>query len=188
MTLQDAVHSLRRYARALTLSSALADAYVREALDVLLDEADGVSASSLRLRLFAVFHQIWPGEEAGYEHAAETACAFDGPLRALDTECRAALLLVDMESFPLREAALIMGAPVAKMERWLLAARRELDPSSASVRIDAHWMDSSSLADAMDELDLDEAQDLNLSLPLHARGRMVQPLRVRTDRFVSRLH
>ncbi len=103
---------LRRYARALAGTQSGGDAYVRAALEAIIQAPDqfprGVPP---RVGLYRTFHVIWSATHTlptGPNGELE-ACRFRDRLDALSMTRRQALLLTAMEDFSNNEGAIILG-------------------------------------------------------------------------------
>jgi CheY-like chemotaxis protein/DNA-directed RNA polymerase specialized sigma24 family protein len=104
---------LRRYARALTGSQTRGDAYVRAALEAILQSPEKVSPRLVpRVALYRVFHVLWAGTHHGrYRDRQNGAVSSDGlvdRITALNWEKREAFLLTAMEDFTVAETAAIL--------------------------------------------------------------------------------
>jgi CheY-like chemotaxis protein len=107
---------LRRYGRALTGSQASGDAYVRAALEALLEGKEELAAEDPpKIALFRLFHAVWDpinGVDAKPRAAAKARRAG-----------REALLLTAIEGFSPSETSRILSLPVADVEAAIAAAR-----------------------------------------------------------------
>ena len=117
MNLESAVRSLRRYARALTLSQRVADHLLAQTLRSAMGRPR--SGNDVRIELFRIFHEVWKGEQATFLDS-EGAVLVDRRLSRLDRHDRAALLLTCMEQFSLPVAA---GAILSQPQSAVRAAR-----------------------------------------------------------------
>lgn len=113
---------LRRYTRALTGSQALGDAAVRETLEALLKDPNQFDNNKpVRLELYRAFHQLW--------HGIAPPSDGGGPVLALPTHARRALLLTTVEGFGVPEAAEILRSDVDTVANEISAARRAISES-----------------------------------------------------------
>ena len=119
-TLEQELPFLRRYARAVTGSSARGDALVE---DMLVDLLDSGSRPSGRTGLFSGLDRVIATLQPS-DYAAEFA--------ALSTDERRALLLTAMEGFSISETAAIMGLDEAAVSRLVAMAEEELTATLAT--------------------------------------------------------
>ncbi len=133
---------LRRYARALTGSQAIGDAFVQATLEAAL--ADEMLKSALedgRVALYKAFNEIWanacletadkPAEIPGSHEAAAT-----DRLKSITPLNRQALLLTTLEGFSPGDAARIMDLDESQVTNLVQKAVEEIDrESSTSVLI-----------------------------------------------------
>ncbi len=112
MNMVSAVKSLRRYARALTLSQRVGDRIVQRTLRAAMERMPG---GDVHAGLFRIFHQVWQGEQATFLDA-DGSVLVDRRLSRLGHSERAVLLLTCMEEFPLTVTAMILGRPLAEVE------------------------------------------------------------------------
>jgi len=130
--LQPHLPFLRRYARALTGSQAHGDAFVRAALQAIVDAPDEFPRDvDPRLGLYRTFHAIWssahiddPMPEAthyGAEAIASKRLARITPLS------RQALLLTAMEGFTPDDAGYLIGASTGDVDTLVIEALREIE-------------------------------------------------------------
>jgi len=127
---------LRRYARALTGTQSSGDAYVRAALSALLAGDQTLATNvSPRVALYRLFHAIW-STASGHIDAdmadSPSAASPEVRLQSLSASKRAALLLTAVEAFSLDDAAFILGATPAQVERAILDAQQAIDRQLAS--------------------------------------------------------
>jgi CheY-like chemotaxis protein len=126
---------LRRYARALTGEASTGDAYVRATLEALAaGEAELASSAPPRVALYQVFHAIWQSAGAKLE-TRPLGSASDLPaqrLQRIAPRSRQAFLLTALEGFTPAEAALILGASFAEVERLIGQAQQEIDAELAT--------------------------------------------------------
>lgn len=101
---------LRRYARALTGSQASGDAYAIAAIEaVLADPRPVLSAISVKVGLFATFHDVWQNADSPVSAAEHNlAAAAQQHLARLTPNSREALLLQTIEGFTPTEVAAIL--------------------------------------------------------------------------------
>jgi CheY-like chemotaxis protein/DNA-directed RNA polymerase specialized sigma24 family protein len=128
---------VRRYARALTGDQATGDQYVRVSLEALAAGERQLDPSmSPRVALYHVFHAIWCSSGAQLEPRAEGASAIaDDPgqrLLRIAPRSRQAFLLTALEGFTPNEAAQILGADFAEVERLIAEAQSEIDAELAT--------------------------------------------------------
>lgn len=101
---------LRRYGRALTGSQTSGDAYVRAALEALLEGKEELAAEDPpKIALFRLFHAVW-GPAGGLGESG-------GP------SGREGLLLTAIEGFSIAEASRILGVPAGEVEASIAASR-----------------------------------------------------------------
>ncbi len=127
---------VRRYARALTGDQTTGDHYVRVALEALA-AGERVLESNLtpRVALYHVFHAIWLSTGAQLEPPADTNEGSDDASRRLmriAPRSRQAFLLTALEGFTPSEAAQILGADFAEVERLIGEAQAEIDAELAT--------------------------------------------------------
>ena len=127
---------VRRYARALTGDQATGDNYVRVALEALAaGELQLSSEMTPRVALYQVFHAIWSTsgaqleDQSGGEIGRSDA---SNRLLRIAPRSRQAFLLTALEGFTASEAAQILSAPVAEVERLLASAQAEIDAELAT--------------------------------------------------------
>jgi DNA-directed RNA polymerase specialized sigma24 family protein/CheY-like chemotaxis protein len=126
---------VRRYARALTGDQAAGDSYVRAALEALAaGEASLPPQLTPRVALYHVFHTIWGGTGAKLEPRTEAGEGQDATRRLLKIppRSRQAFLLTALEGFNAAEAAQILGASPAEVERLISQAQAEIDAELAT--------------------------------------------------------
>jgi CheY-like chemotaxis protein len=128
---------LRRYARALTGSQSHGDAFVRAALEAIVDAPDDFPLDvDARLGLYRIFHAIW--ESANVDVPAETGDGSDlervarGRLSAITPLSRQALLLTAMEGFTNEDAAYIVDAEASDIQSLVAEALAEIDRQTAT--------------------------------------------------------
>ena len=118
---------LRRYARAVTGSQAAGDAYVRAALEALLQDPTPLEAAAdtPRLTLFRLFHAFWaPGLQSRPEQT-------DG-LGDLPLSGREALLLTAVEDFSVDETAEILGISPTEVSQRIEDVRARIQSAIRS--------------------------------------------------------
>lgn len=119
---------LRRYARALTGSQERGDALVQTAMEQLLDGRAGLDPETpLRPGLFRVLHRCWLEADGADLEPKNGSLSADVRLQTLSPERRACLLLVAMEGFPPREAAIVLDLSLAECESRLAEAQAEIE-------------------------------------------------------------
>jgi DNA-directed RNA polymerase specialized sigma24 family protein len=129
---------VRRYARALTGDQNVGDAYVRAALEALAaGERTLDPGKSPRVALYHVFHTIWGSTGAQLEGRSDDApsAAGDDPsarLLRIAPRSRQAFLLTALEGFTPSEAAQILDADFAEVERLIATAQSEIDAELAT--------------------------------------------------------
>ena len=127
---------VRRYARALTGDQTTGDHYVRVALEALAAGERVLEASMTpRVALYHVFHAIWCTSGAQLEGPADDDSAVDDTTRRLmriAPRSRRAFLLTALEGFTPSEAAQILGADFAEVERLIAEAQAEIDAELAT--------------------------------------------------------
>ncbi len=128
---------LRRYGRALTGSQRTGDAFVRAALEALLQAPDQIDTNrSARVELFRLFHAFWgpfaDGVDSGLPAFAAVAQAVgEELLAALPSQRREALLLTAVEGFSTDEAAVILGRDVNDVRADIVAANAAISEQMA---------------------------------------------------------
>lgn len=119
---------LRRYGRALTGSQRSGDAFVRAALEALVQSPDQIDRDrSPRVELFRLFHVIWSpvadqvDDTAPSRPSANRAMGED-MLGSLPAHRREALLLTAVEGFSVTDAAVILDRDEADVRADIAAA------------------------------------------------------------------
>lgn len=128
---------VRRYARALTGDQTTGDHYVRVALEALAaGERALEDAYSPRVALYHVFHAIWCSSGAQLEDRKDEAVAAaedaSQRLMRIAPRSRQAFLLTALEGFTPAEAAQILDADFAEVERLISEAQAEIDAELAT--------------------------------------------------------
>lgn len=127
---------VRRYARALTGDQATGDQYVRVALEALAaGERSLEEAYSPRVALYHVFHAIWCTSGAQLEARKDEAASPEDAtqrLMRIAPRSRQAFLLTALEGFTPNEAAQILDADFAEIERLISEAQAEIDAELAT--------------------------------------------------------
>jgi CheY-like chemotaxis protein len=110
---------IRRYARALAGSQSSGDAFVRAALEAMLENAAAIDVNaSPKLALFQLFHSFW--------NPHRTTMQDNEQIAGLHATGREALLLTAVEGFSLEEAALILGIGADEVDRSVSDAERAI--------------------------------------------------------------
>lgn len=132
----EALPALRRYARALSGTQPGGDAFAEATLERLLENPAALEgAGSVKLKLFALFHQVWAGAGAPVGLAetglAETGLAARAQalMAGLTPLSREALLLRAIEGFAEHDIAAILQTPPEQVAALLAAAEREMAQS-----------------------------------------------------------
>lgn len=127
---------VRRYARALTGDQSTGDHYVRVALEALAAGERVLEANMTpRVALYHVFHAIWCTSGAQLEGPQEEDIGADDTTRRLmriAPRSRQAFLLTALEGFTPSEAAQILGADFAEVEKLIAEAQAEIDAELAT--------------------------------------------------------
>ena len=128
---------VRRYARALTGDQTTGDHYVRVALEALAAGERTLEANlTPRVALYHVFHAIWCSSGAQLEGPADDELSsVDDTTRRLmriAPRSRQAFLLTALEGFTPSEAAQILDADFAEVERLISEAQAEIDAELAT--------------------------------------------------------
>lgn len=139
--LKTTLPGLRRYAIALTGDRTAGDRYVRVTLETVLEEPWRIRvAGDVRFQLYRLFHEvlhIFNAHETDDEEVQAIAPGWQlrrelGDLPLLDREL---LLLVLLESFSLKRAAVLLNLHVPEAMRRLATARARLRHSSEKAPI-----------------------------------------------------
>ena len=129
---------LRRYARALTGSQNHGDAFVRAALQAIVDAPESFPRDvDARLGLYRTFHAIWSsanvevgeednGEAGDFEKIAQSRLAAITPLS------RQALLLTAMEGFTNEDTGYLIDASPADVSSLVAEALAEIERQTAT--------------------------------------------------------
>nr|WP_310522987.1 response regulator [Polymorphobacter sp.] len=128
---------LRRYGRALTGSQRTGDAFVRAALEALVQAPDQIDPSRpARVELFRLFHAFWgpvadqTGETApNWPNAA--AAVGEELLANLPAHRREALLLTAVEGFSVADTAIILGRGEDQVRADIVAANAAISAQMA---------------------------------------------------------
>src|ERR1044071_6615411 len=127
---------VRRYARALTGDQTTGDHYVRVALEALAAGERVLEANlTPRVALYHVFHAIWLSTGAQLEGPQDDEGGADDASRRLmriAPRSRQAFLLTALEGFTPSEAAQILDADFAEVERLIAEAQAEIDAELAT--------------------------------------------------------
>jgi len=120
---------LRRFARAVTGSQLEGDGLVQRMMEGLLAGAVRLPADlPLRVALYRALIAAWRESTS----AGGTELGLDQRLQTLDPECRAALLLVAMESFDSAEASEVLSISPQELDSRLVRAQSELETELAT--------------------------------------------------------
>jgi CheY-like chemotaxis protein/DNA-directed RNA polymerase specialized sigma24 family protein len=122
---------LRRYARALTGSQERGDRYVRQFLEIVIQDASLLkNAGDLKLNAFAIFHKIRQGLDTDLPRGGATDAGPDPTMERriakLPELHREILLLVSLEGFSITQAAQIVAISADEAREKLMKARLEL--------------------------------------------------------------
>lgn len=122
---------LRRYARALTGNQASGDAYAIAAIEaVLADPSPVLRAVSVKVGLFACFHEVWQKADSPVTAAEDRlAVAAQQHMARLTPNSREALLLQTIEGFSPAEVAAILGVDTASATSLVERAFAEMASS-----------------------------------------------------------
>ncbi len=128
---------VRRYARALTGDQTTGDHYVRVALEALAAGERVLEANlTPRVALYHVFHAIWCSTGAQLETVPESGATGQEDasrrLMRIAPRSRQAFLLTALEGFTPSEAAQILGADFAEVEKLIADAQAEIDAELAT--------------------------------------------------------
>ena len=127
---------VRRYARALTGDQATGDRYVRVALEALAAGEQTLPAHMTpRVALYHVYHVIWSSSGARLEGEETGAEAKDPTARRLlriPPRSRQAFLLTALEGFTPTEAAQVLDADEAEVQKLIAQAQSEIDAELAT--------------------------------------------------------
>lgn len=125
---------LRRYARALTGSQSHGDAYVRAALEAIVDAPDQFPRDvDPRLGLYRTFQAIWNSANLDEQDIAETRgpdvpeAIAQARLAAVTPRSRQALLLTSMEGFSNEDAAYLIESTPDEVEALVSEALAEIE-------------------------------------------------------------
>lgn len=125
---------LRRYARALTGSQALGDAYVRATLEAIVAAPDEFPRDvDPRLGLYRLFHRLWAsarledGIEPGAADEDERQAVARARLARVTPLPRQALLLTAMEGFGPADVAWLMDVAPDEVEALVAEALNEIE-------------------------------------------------------------
>lgn len=128
---------LRRYGRALTGSQRTGDAFVRAALEALIQSPDQIDLNrSPRVELFRLFHAFWSPVA---DQVGETAPAWaagsrprgEDMLETLPAHRREALLLTAVEGFSVTDAAVILDREITDIHADIAAANAAISQQMA---------------------------------------------------------
>jgi len=122
---------LRRYARALTGNQRHGDAYVRAALEAIVEAPDDFPRDvDSRVGLYRVFHTIWSSAHIDVEdeiEGEEREVIADRRLSRMTPLSRQALLLTAMEGFTSDEAAYLLDTTPSDVARLVEEALSEIE-------------------------------------------------------------
>ncbi len=125
---------LRRFARALTGSQQLGDAYVRETLEKLVrDPSQFPSDVDGRTGLYRIFLDLWssteiaPSEDADRPGEPGPEEIANARLAMIESGARQALLLSEVEGFTRDEIAYLLGLEAGDVEGLIAEARAEIE-------------------------------------------------------------
>jgi CheY-like chemotaxis protein len=122
---------LRRFARATTGSQKSGDAYVVLTLEALLEDSSIISGElPARVGLYRAFAKVvnsieWAGEKNGEAPPPDLEAASRN-LQMLAPRARQAFLLIAVEDFSPREAALVLDVDAEELQRLVEEAGREI--------------------------------------------------------------
>lgn len=128
---------LRRYGRALTGSQRTGDAFVRAALEALVQSPDQIDLQRApRVELFRLFHAFWSPVA---DQVGDTAPAWSSTNRALGEELletlpahrREALLLTAVEGFSIADTAIILDRDQSDVRADIAAANEAISRQMA---------------------------------------------------------
>lgn len=131
------VPHLRLYARVLTGSQSQGDECVRVCLEALLEEPSLLAdnASTTRLELYRLFHQVWSrtaGQLNWYGEWNGRQDGLESEISMLSLKQRQALVLTAVQGFSVAETAVILGDSPVDLERLLEGTRRHLNGEIAT--------------------------------------------------------
>ncbi|MEM8827543.1 MAG: response regulator [Pseudomonadota bacterium] len=125
---------LRRYARALTGAQTAGDAYVRAALEVIVEAPESFPKDvDARLGLYRTFHAIWESTQDGDDGDAPRSSGSEFEsiahqrLSAITPLSRQALLLTAMEGFSNEDAAYLINKTPEEVTSLVKDALAEID-------------------------------------------------------------
>ncbi len=119
---------LRRYARALTGSQQSGDAYVRAALEAVIEGGQALSSEDPpKIALFRVFHAVWGPASSRYRDKGA-----DPDIAGSPAEGREAFLLVAVEGFSLADASRVLARDQRVVEAEIEKARDDIRRELAS--------------------------------------------------------
>lgn len=122
---------LRRYARALTGNQRHGDAYVRAALEAIVEAPDDFPRDvESRVGLYRVFHAIWSSAHIDIEDemgGEEREVIADRRLSRMTPLSRQALLLTAMEGFTNEEAAYLLDKTPSEVTQLVEEALSEIE-------------------------------------------------------------
>lgn len=145
---------LRRFARALSGSRPLGDAFVSETLKALIDGRVGLIEGVGRLPLYRAFFQIWQRLDLHDTLiGGSDEMGVDRRLQALVPISRLVFLLARMEGFEPSDIAVICDRRPEEIERLLLEAERALDAQLRTrvLIIEDEWLIASDLTRIVEE-------------------------------------
>ena len=123
---------LRRYSRALTGAQSAGDAYVRAALEAIVEAPDSFPKDvDARMGLYRTFHAIWESASVDVDSDAAPSTEFEKiaheRLAAITPLSRQALLLTAMEGFSNEDAAYLIGREPEEVSALVRDALGEIE-------------------------------------------------------------
>ena len=123
---------LRRYARALTGSQSAGDAYVRAALEAIVESPESFPKDvDARMGLYRTFHVIWESANVDVQEEMTTGSEFEKiaheRLASITPLSRQALLLTAMEGFSNEDSAYLIGREPEEVAGLVREALAEIE-------------------------------------------------------------
>ncbi|MEE4349955.1 MAG: response regulator [Pacificimonas sp.] len=123
---------LRRYARALTGSQSAGDAYVRTALEAIVEEPESFPKDvDARMGLYRVFHKVWASANVDVPNGDGSSSEFEKiaheRLASITPLSRQALLLTAMEGFSNEDAGYLVGKDAGEVATLVKDALSEIE-------------------------------------------------------------